>query len=333
MQAHRIERSGHITKEDRESMNHCPITDLCKDFFVSMQGKFDPKTRWRSGFAIAPHTWFQVGGACNIFFRPASIDDLQLFLKEKPTKIPYFILGAGSNIIIRDAGFRGVIIRLGRAFSTIDFDDISGMFSVGAAALDMTVAMEALEKEHTGLEFLSGIPGTIGGAVRMNAGAYGSEINDVLTKADFIMPDGTLVTLSNKECGFSYRHSTIPPNAICIRAYLQSRPGNKTIIAKKIQEIQDARAATQPIKGKTGGSTFKNPDGHKAWDLVDRAGCRGLMVGDAQMSEKHCNFMLNLGSASAQDLEKLGEEVRSRVASHFDINLEWEIKRIGEPTK
>ena len=274
-------------------------------------------------------TWFRVGGPAEIMFRPADRDDLLAFLAAKPAEVPVTVLGVGSNVLIRDGGLPGVVIRLGRAFAGIEADE--GDVVCGAAALDLNVATSAKLFGIAGLEFLSGVPGTIGGALRMNAGAYGKEIKDVLIWAEAVDPQGKVHRLSLEDMGFRYRHSALPKDWIALGARLRGAPGDPALIDARIREIQAQRAESQPLRTRTGGSTFKNPEGHKAWQLIDAAGCRGLKRGGAMVSEKHCNFLINTGNASAADLEALGEEVRRRVKDSAGIELEWEIRRLGLP--
>jgi UDP-N-acetylmuramate dehydrogenase len=276
---------------------------------------------------IGPATWFRVGGPADVLVRPADLDDLLLLLRDMPADMPLTVLGAASNMIIRDGGIAGVVLRLARGFGDVVVE-ADGIIA-GAAALDVTVAETAAAAGLAGLEFLVGIPGSIGGAVAMNAGAYGREIKNVLDWAEIATPEGTL-RLDAAALRFAYRHAQLPARGVVVRARLRAVPGDKAAIAAHLAEIRAAREATQPVRARTGGSTFKNPPGnHKAWELIDAAGCRGLMQGAAQVSEKHCNFLINLGGASAADIEALGEEVRARVLAHSGIALEWEIRRIG----
>ena len=274
-------------------------------------------------------TWFRVGGPAEVMFRPADREDLLAFLAAKPDDIPITLLGVGSNVLIRDGGLPGVVIRLGRDFATIEA--VEGDVLCGAAALDLNVATSAKMFGIAGLEFLSGVPGTIGGALRMNAGAYGKEIKDVLIWAEASDPKGRVHRLSVEDMGFKYRHSALPKGWICLGARLRGEPGDPALIEARIREIQAQRAESQPLRTRTGGSTFKNPEGQKAWQLIDAAGCRGLKLGGAMVSEKHCNFLINTGTATAADLEALGEEVRRRVKADSGIELEWEIRRLGLP--
>jgi UDP-N-acetylmuramate dehydrogenase len=274
-------------------------------------------------------TWFRVGGPAEVLVRPADVEDLLLLLRDLPDGVPLTVLGAASNMIIRDGGVAGVVVRLARGFGgvTVEADGIVA----GAAALDVTVAETAARHGLGGLEFLVGIPGTIGGAVAMNAGAYGTEVKDVLDWAEVATPAG-LIRMSAEHLRFAYRRAELPARAAVTRARFHAVPGDATSIAARLNAIRSAREATQPVRARTGGSTFKNPPGtRKAWELIDAAGCRGLMRGGAQVSEKHCNFLLNTGGATAAQIEALGEEVRARVKAASGIELEWEIKRIGRP--
>ncbi len=278
---------------------------------------------------LAPFTWFRVGGAAEVLFRPVDGDDLADFLAGTPSDIPVTVIGVGSNLLVRDGGVAGVVIRLGRGFSTIEAQAGSRL-RAGAAALDVAVARAAHEAGIAGLEFYRGIPGAIGGALRMNAGAHGGETKDVLVEAMALDRQGRRHLFSNADMGFGYRHSSMPEDLIFIGAVFAGHPGEKAAIAARMEEITTAREASQPIRTRTGGSTFRNPDGHKAWQLIDSAGARGLMVGGAQVSEMHCNFLINTGHATAADIETLGEEVRARVKALSGVTLEWEIRRIGE---
>ncbi|UPY38187.1 UDP-N-acetylmuramate dehydrogenase [Sediminicoccus sp. KRV36] len=278
---------------------------------------------------LAPFTWFRVGGPAQWLARPADTDDLLGLLGALDAAMPLVVLGAASNLIIRDGGVPGLVLRLpARGFGavTVEADGIIA----GAAALDATVAEHAAAANLTGVEFLSGIPGSLGGAIAMNAGAYGREIVDVLDWAEVATPQG-LLRLDAAALGLSYRHARLPLRGVVTRARLHATPGDGRAIAARMAEIRAAREATQPVRARTGGSTFRNPDGHKAWALIDAAGCRGLTLGGAQVSEKHCNFLLNTGTATAADLEGLGEAVRTRVLAASGVDLHWEIKRIGVP--
>ncbi len=296
------------------------------DFPVTgLRGRLTPNA------PLGPRAWFRVGGPADWLFVPEDQDDLALFLREKPAAMPVTVLGACSNVIIRDGGIAGTVIRLARGFADITVQGNS--LIVGAAALDITVAEHAAAAGLAGLEFLAGIPGSIGGAVRMNAGAYGSDINAVLEWADILTAEGDLHRLSHDELGFAYRHSELPEGSTVIRASLRGTPDNADAIRSRIADIRASREASQPVRARTGGSTFRNPEGHKAWQLIDEAGCRGLQIGDAQVSEKHCNFLLNLGQASSADLETLGETLREKVLAQSGVDLHWEIKRIGRKSE
>jgi UDP-N-acetylmuramate dehydrogenase len=286
--------------------------------------------RVQTNAALAPFTWFRVGGPAEFLVRPADTADLAALLGALPATSPVQVIGAASNLIIRDGGLPGVTIRLARGFSTIAVEP-DGVIA-GAAALDLTVAETAAAAGLTGLEFLSGIPGTIGGAVAMNAGAYGGEMAHVLSWAECVTRDGERRRLSSTDLAFGYRHANVPPGSVVTRVRLSAKPGATPVIAAKMAEIRSAREASQPVRARTGGSTFRNPDGAtKAWELIDAAGCRGMTVGGATVSEKHCNFLINTGSACAADIEALGEEVRRRVKAATGVTLEWEIRRIGVP--
>jgi UDP-N-acetylmuramate dehydrogenase len=277
---------------------------------------------------LAPFTWFRVGGPAEWLARPADAEDLLALLAALDPAMELTVLGAASNLIIRDGGIPGVVLRLpARGFGAISVE-ADGVVA-GAAALDATVAEHAAAAGLAGLEFLSGIPGSIGGAIAMNAGAYGREIVDVLDWAEIATPGG-LVRLDAAGLALAYRHASLPPRGVVVRARLRATPGDASAIAARMAEIRHAREATQPVRARTGGSTFRNPEGHKAWALIDAAGCRGLTRGAAQVSEKHCNFLLNTGGATAADLEGLGEDVRARVLAHSGVELHWEIKRIGQ---
>ena len=282
---------------------------------------------------LGPLTWFRVGGSGQIVVRPQDADDLSVVVQlAKEYGEPLTVLGVGSNIIVRDGGVPGIVVRLGGpAFTAIHVAD--SVMHVGAGALDRTTAEMAREHGLSGLEFLIGIPGTLGGAVRMNAGAYGREIKDLVTYVDAVDDEGKFVRIENEACGFSYRASTLSPAWIVTAVHMQGVACAEVDIAQTMKQYLEAREQTQPVRARTGGSTFKNPDGHKAWQLIDAAGCRGLERGGAMVSPLHCNFLLNTGTATAEDIEGLGEEVRQRVLSHSWITLEWEIKRIGIPGK
>jgi UDP-N-acetylmuramate dehydrogenase len=278
---------------------------------------------------LAPFTWFRVGGPAQALFSPADEADLAYFLQNLPSDVPVTTIGLGSNLIVRDGGVRGVVIRLGgKAFGEIAVEP-GAMLRAGACAPDMRVARAAAEAGIDGLAFFRGIPGSIGGALRMNAGAHGGETKDVLISARGVDRAGHIRTYKVDELGMSYRHSAAPSGVIFTGALFQGRPGEPAEILAEMDRISEAREKSQPIREKTGGSTFKNPPGEKAWQLVDRAGCRGLVVGDAQVSPMHCNFLINRGAATAADIENLGEEVRARVKAATGVELQWEIKRSG----
>lgn len=286
------------------------------------------RPRLREQVDMSKTNWFRVGGLAEFVFRPESTDDLAAFLAALPAEVPLTIMGVGSNAIVRDGGIEGVVIRLGRGF--VDIKVEGSTVIAGGGALDVHVAAVACESGLSGLEFLCGIPGTIGGAVCMNGGAYGADISHVLKQATIVERNGKVSTLTNKQLGFVYRNSDLPEQAVVTEVVLFGIPGDKEDIEDRMTEISSARETTQPVRSRTGGSTFKNPDGHKAWKLIEQAGCRGLKMGGAQVSEQHCNFLINTGDATAADLENLGEEVRRRVQEQSGILLEWEIKRIGK---
>jgi UDP-N-acetylmuramate dehydrogenase len=290
-----------------------------------------PKLRGRLQLdaPLAPFTWFRAGGAAEVLVRPADADDLAVFLSRLPNEVPIHVIGACSNLIVRDGGLPGVTIRLARGFSTI-VAEADGIIA-GAAALDVTVAEHAASAGLTGLEFLSGIPGSIGGAVAMNAGAYGGELAHVLDWAEIVTRTGEQRRLAAADLAFAYRHAALPAGAVVTRVRLRATAGAPALIAARMAEIKANREASQPVRARTGGSTFRNPDGMKAWELIDAALCRGLVRGGAMVSEKHCNFLINTGSATAADIEGLGEEVRRRVLAATGVTLEWEIRRIGTP--
>jgi UDP-N-acetylmuramate dehydrogenase len=277
--------------------------------------------------------WFRAGGPAEVLFRPADVEDLQGFLKSRPKDVPVYPVGVGSNLLIRNGGVPGVVIRLGGSFGQIA-QEPGNRVRAGAAALDVAVARKAAEWSLAGLEFLRGIPGTVGGGLRMNAGAYGREFKDCLIEAVAVDRAGEIVRLSPAAMSMTYRHNAAPEDLIFVEAVFQGQPGERAAIEARMAEITEAREKTQPVKSRTGGSTFKNPDpassgGLKAWQLIDKAGCRGLRKGDAQVSELHCNFLINHSEAFGNDIEDLGEDVRARVKAATGVTLEWEIKRIG----
>jgi UDP-N-acetylmuramate dehydrogenase len=291
-----------------------------------------PRLRGRllANAPIAETTWFRVGGPAEALFSPADEDDLAYVLAALPRETPVTMVGLGSNLIVRDGGVAGVVIRLGgRAFGALDIMDGCRLVA-GAAAPDQFVARAAAKAGVDGLAFLRGVPGSIGGALAMNAGAHGGEIKDVLIEAHGLDRTGARRVFSRADMGFSYRHSSAPADVVFTAAVFQGRPGEPAAIEAEMERITRAREASQPIRDKTGGSTFKNPPGLKAWELIDKAGCRGLRLGDAEVSTMHCNFLINRGQATAADLEALGEEVRRRVLETSGVMLEWEIKRIGQ---
>lgn len=296
--------------------------------------------RYAFGASLAEQTWFRVGGKADLLYKPADVDDLIYFLQNKPD-IPYYVLGAGSNVLIRDGGIRGIVIRLGRGFSSIEIKD--DCVEVGAGALDRTVALTCAEHGLGGLEFLVGIPGTIGGAVRMNAGCYGKEIRDVLEWVDIIDSQGKVMRRRAIDLDMTYRHTNMTPDQIVIKACFRGELIQPMSALPKIQKLLAEREESQPVRGRTGGSTFRNPvsapdqnvgadgiDYSKAWQLIDLAGCRGMQVGHAQVSTKHCNFLMNVGEAKAADLELLGDTVRQKVKEASGVDLQWEIIRMGE---
>ena len=285
--------------------------------------------RVQANASLAPFTWFRAGGPAEVLVRPADADDLATLLRHLPNDVPVHVIGACSNLIVRDGGLPGVTIKLARGFSEITVQP-DGIIA-GAAALDVTVAEHAAEAGLSGLAFLSGIPGSIGGAVAMNAGAYGGDMAGVLAWAEIITRTGDLRRLTAADLAFAYRHSALAAESVVTRVMLHAQPGSRELIAAQMHQIRATREASQPIRARTGGSTFRNPPDMKAWELIDAAGCRGLTRGGAMVSEKHCNFLINTGNATAADIEGLGEEVRRRVLAATGVTLEWEIKRIGIP--
>jgi UDP-N-acetylmuramate dehydrogenase len=278
---------------------------------------------------LAPYTWFRVGGPAQVLFTPEDESDLSYFLQRLPETSPVAVVGLGSNLIVRDGGVPGIVIRLaGKGFNEIDAEPGSNI-RVGAAVPDVKLARAAADAGIDGLAFFRGIPGSIGGALRMNAGAHGGETKDCLVAAHGVDRAGAVHIFTNADMGFTYRHCGVADDVIFTQAFFKGRPGDPQAILAEMNRITEAREAAQPIREKTGGSTFKNPPGGKAWQLIDKAGCRGLVVGDAQVSEMHCNFLINRGKATARDVEALGEEVRRRVRESSGVALEWEIKRIG----
>jgi UDP-N-acetylmuramate dehydrogenase len=283
--------------------------------------------RYIEGAPLKNSLWFRVGGPAEILFKPKDTDDLCAFLQKKPSTVPVTVLGVGSNVLVRDGGIPGVVIKLGSAFSNITHDGTT--LTAGAGALDRTVALTAASLGLGGFSFLSGIPGTIGGAVKMNAGAYGSEIKDIFCTCLVVTGRGTLETRSLDDLGFSYRKSLLKDDDIVVEATFKGNPSAPDVLQKEIDAILKEREASQPVRARTGGSTFKNPEGMKAWQLIDAAGFRSKAIGGAMVSEKHCNFLINTGDATACDLEKLGTEIQKQVLNQSGVSLEWEIKRLG----
>jgi UDP-N-acetylmuramate dehydrogenase len=284
---------------------------------------------YTNGAPLKDLVWFRAGGAAEVLFRPADSDDLATFLAAKPGDMRVSVIGVGSNLLVRDGGIPGVVIRLPASFGKVAVDGVR--IRAGAAALDAAVSRAAAEAGVSGLEFLRGIPGTIGGALKMNAGCYGNEVKDIFVEATAIDGDGNKHVLKPGDMGFVYRKSNVPDDFIFVEAVFEGVKDKSSAVRARMEALLAQREAAQPIKSKTGGSTFKNPPGHKAWQLIEEAGCRGMTHGGAQVSEKHCNFLINTGEATAADIEALGEEVRARVKEKFGVDLEWEIKRVGVP--
>jgi UDP-N-acetylmuramate dehydrogenase len=308
-------------------MTHTAPNDLIADLASrapALRGKL------LGGQPLADLTWFRVGGPAQVLFMPEDEADLAYLLAHTPPEVPVTVIGLGSNLIVRDGGVNGVVIRLGRGFGSVTLED-GGRIRAGTAVPDVRVARAAQEAALAGLSFLRGIPGSIGGALRMNGGAYGRETKDALLEARGVDRQGNVRVYTNGDMGYTYRHCGVADDVIFTEALFQGTPGDRDSIAAEMEKITGSREATQPIRSRTGGSTFKNPPGRKAWELIDAAGCRGLVVGDAQVSELHCNFLINRGNATAADIETLGETVRARVKEHSGVVLEWEIRRIGKP--
>jgi UDP-N-acetylmuramate dehydrogenase len=282
------------------------------------------------GGSLAAFIWFKTGGPAQWLVRPDSAEDLAAFMRQLDPAIPVMAVGLGSNLIVRDGGVPGVVVRLPKSIAQVSVEE-GNRIRAGGGAAGIKVASTARDSGIDGLSFLSGIPGTVGGAVRMNAGAYGRETADILVEATLVLRDGRIETWPRDKLGYTYRHSELPEGAVVVEALFEGVPGDRQTIAAEMIRIAEEREATQPTRTQTGGSTFKNPPGRKAWKLVDEAGCRGLRIGGAQVSEKHCNFLLNLGNASAADIEALGEEVRRRVQANSGVELQWEIQRVGVP--
>ncbi|MEW6438122.1 MAG: UDP-N-acetylmuramate dehydrogenase [Pseudomonadota bacterium] len=286
-----------------------------------LRGRLDANVR------MADLCWFRTGGPAQVLFTPADAEDLAYFLERLDPEIAVTIVGVGSNLLVRDGGIEGVVIRLGKGFHDLRIDGLR--IEAGARILDVKLATAAAEAGIAGLAFYRGIPGAVGGALRMNAGAYGSETKDVLISCRAVDRKGRLHVFTNAEMGFTYRHAAVPHDLIFTSALYEGKAGDRTEIEAQMAEITKSRQETQPVNTRTGGSTFKNPPGGKAWQLIDAAGCRGFVIGDAQVSELHCNFLINRGAASASDIESLGEEVRRRVFETSGVKLEWEIERVG----
>jgi UDP-N-acetylmuramate dehydrogenase len=278
--------------------------------------------------SLADFIWFRTGGPAEWLVRPESVQDLANFMAGLDPATPVLPVGVGSNLIVRDGGVPGVVVRLPKAMAKVAVEP-DNRVRAGAGAMGISVASAARDAGIAGLEFLRGIPGTVGGAVRMNAGAYGRDTSNILIEATLVTRDGAIETWPAERLGYTYRHSELPEGAVVVEAVFEGVPGDKAVIAAEMDRIAAEREASQPLRSRTGGSTFKNPEGDKAWRLIDAAGCRGLRRGDAQVSEKHCNFLLNLGGATSADIEALGEEVRQRVKAQSGVLLEWEIQRVG----
>jgi UDP-N-acetylmuramate dehydrogenase len=302
-------------------MSFPDITTDLKTRLPKLRGRLLPNQ------SLAELTWFRVGGPAQIMFMPEDESDLSYFLANLPSDVPVTVIGLGSNLIVRDRGVPGVVIRLGRGFNKVSADGTR--IHAGAAVPDVKVARAAQEAGIAGLAFMRGIPGGVGGALRMNGGAYGRETKDALVEARVVDRKGNVHVLKNSDMGYTYRHCSVPADFIFTHALYQGAPGDSAVIAAEMDKITESREATQPIKSRTGGSTFKNPPSQKAWQLIDAAGCRGLKVGAAQVSELHCNFLINCGGATAADIETLGETVRRRVKENSGVDLHWEIERIG----
>ncbi|WP_126172030.1 UDP-N-acetylmuramate dehydrogenase [Altericroceibacterium xinjiangense] len=288
----------------------------------NVRGKLTPDA------PLAKLVWFKSGGTAEWLFEPEDLDDLTAFLSDLDDRVPVMALGLGSNLIVRDGGVPGVVVRLGKPFAQVE-PKADCVVECGGGAAGILVASTARDNGIAGLEFLRGIPGTVGGFVRMNGGAYGREVADILIDCDVVLPGGNCVRLPVSDLGYTYRHSALPDGAVVVAARFRGTPGDPEEIGAEMDRIAEAREESQPLRTKTGGSTFKNPPGDKAWRVIDAAGCRGLTKGGAQVSEKHTNFLINTGDASSADIEELGEEVRRRVAASQNVDLEWEIQRVG----
>lgn len=299
--------------------------DLSETFRAAMP---DLRGRLKSNALMSEITWFRVGGPAQLLYTPADEADLSYFFKQMPAPLKVTVVGLGSNLLVRDGGIPGLVIRLGRGFNKIEAEG-SHRIRVGTAVPDMKLARAAAEHGVAGLSFYRGIPGSIGGALRMNAGAHGGETMDYLVEAKAVDYKGNILTFSAAEMGHSYRHCDLPYEYVFTEALFEGKAGEQSEIEQANAEVVDYREANQPVKERTGGSTFKNPAGHSSWKLIDEAGCRGLVVGGARVSEKHCNFLINEGTATGTDIERLGETVRKRVFENSGVKLEWEIKRLG----
>ena len=311
-------------------MNRAPYSNIDEVMVAPKLNVRDVRGKLTPDAPLAPLVWFKAGGAADWLFEPADLKDLTSFLNQLRGRVPVMALGLGSNLIVRDGGVPGVVIRLGKPFAQVEkLDDVT--LRCGGGASGILVASTARDNGIAGLEFLRGIPGTVGGFVRMNGGAYGREVADILVDCDVVLADGSSLTLPVADLEYSYRHSALPPGAIVVSARFRGTPGDPALIGAEMDRIAAAREESQPLRSKTGGSTFKNPEGKKAWQLVDEAGCRGLAMGGAQVSEKHTNFLINTGTASSADIEGLGEEVRRRVSESQGVDLQWEIQRVGRP--
>jgi UDP-N-acetylmuramate dehydrogenase len=312
------EVAGRLSKPGADA----PRLHSGRTIFPGLKGTAEPEG------SLADFIWFRTGGPAEWLVKPKDVDDLSALLRALDPALPVLPVGVGSNLIVRDGGVPGVVVRLPKSFAQVTIEPCNRV-RAGAGAMGITVASKARDAGIAGLEFLRGIPGTAGGAVRMNAGAYGRELADILVEARLVLRDGTVETWPAERFGYTYRHSETPEGAVVLEALFQGAPGSPAVIGAEMDRIAEEREASQPLRSRTGGSTFKNPPGSKAWQLIDAAGCRGLQIGDAQVSEKHCNFLLNLGNASSAEIEALGEEVRRRVKAHSGVTLEWEIQRIG----
>ncbi|ESR27329.1 UDP-N-acetylmuramate dehydrogenase [Lutibaculum baratangense] len=304
-------------------MSHADILPALREAAPDLRGRLSANED------MAPITWFRVGGPAQVLFSPADEEDLAYFLSRAPSDLPVRVIGLGSNSLIRDGGVPGVVVRLGRGFAKVEVEE-GGRLRVGAAVPDVKVARAAADAALSGLSFFRGIPGGLGGALRMNAGAYGGETKDALVSVRAVDRSGRIREVPAAELGMSYRHSEAPADWIFTEALFQGDEGDRETILAEMNAITDSRESSQPVKSRTGGSTFKNPPGGKAWQLVDQAGCRGLRIGGAQVSEMHCNFLINTGDATAHDIETLGETVRARVLETSGVALDWEIKRVGD---